>query len=129
MEGDGAGPMTSRVKPVEIAEMESPIQTLDAKAVDGRAVRAFWRKPKGDGPFPAIVFIHGGLTQFPEEALRRQLTVNPVVTRMLAAGYCVVQATFRTCEQDVQSRGPIEDVRAFLDHWMSAAGEVPPASK
>lgn len=114
MEGDGAGPMTSRVKPVEILETESPIQTLDAKTADGRAVRAFWRKPKGAGPFPAIVFIHGGLTQFPEEVLRRQLTVNPVITRMLAAGCAVVQATFRTYEQDVQSRGPIEDVRAVV---------------
>jgi acetyl esterase/lipase len=122
MEGDGAGPMTSRVKPVEISETESPIQTLDAKASDDRAVRAFWRKPKGDGPFPAIVFIHGGLTQFPEEVLRRQLTVNPVVTRMLAAGYGVVQATFRTYEQDVQSLGPIEDVRAVIHALAKVTG-------
>jgi acetyl esterase/lipase len=122
MEGDGAGPMTSRVKPVEIPETESPVQTLDAKAADGRAVRAFWRKPKGDGPFPAVVFIHGGLTQFPEEVLRRQLTVNPVVTRMLAGGYAVVQATFRTYEQDVQSRGPIEDVRAVVHALTKAPG-------
>ena len=123
MEGDGAGPVTSRVKPVEVLETESSIQTLDAKAADGRAVRAFWRKPKGDGPFPAIVFIHGGLTQFPEEVLRRQLTVNPVVTRMLAAGYAVVQATFRTYEQDVQSLGPIEDVRAVV-HALARVPEV-----
>jgi dipeptidyl aminopeptidase/acylaminoacyl peptidase len=122
MEGDGAGPMTSRAKPVEIPETESPIQTLDAKAADGRDVRAFWRKPKSDGPFPAVVFIHGGLTQFPEEVLRRQLTVNPVVTRMLAAGYAVVQATFRTYEQDVQSRGPIEDVRAVVHALAKAPG-------
>ncbi len=114
MEGDGAGPMTSRVKPVEIPETESPIQTLDAKAADGRAVRAFWRKPKREETFPAIVFIHGGLTQFPEDLLRRQLLVNPVITRMLAAGYAVAQATFRTYEQDVQSRGSIEDVRAMV---------------
>jgi acetyl esterase/lipase len=122
MEGDGAGPLTTRVKPVEIPETESPIQTLDAKTDDGRAMRAFWRKPKGDGPFPAVVFIHGGLTQFPEEVLRRQLTVNPVVTRMLAAGYAVVQATFRTYEQDVQSRGPIEDVRAVVHALAKAPG-------
>ena len=114
MEGDGAGRMTSRVRPVEIPETESPIQTLEAKAADGRTVRAFWRKPKSEGTFPAIVFIHGGLTQFPEDLLRRQLLVNPVITRMLAAGYAVAQATFRTYEQDVQSRGPIEDVRAVV---------------
>jgi enterochelin esterase-like enzyme len=114
MEGDGAGPMTTRVKPADIPEAGSPVQTLDAKAADGRDVRAFWRKPKGDGPFPAIVFIHGGLATMPEEAMRRQLLVNPVITRLLAAGYAVVQATFRTYEQDVQSRGPIEDVRGVV---------------
>lgn len=125
MEGDGAGPMTSRVKPIQIPETESPIQTLDAKAADDRAVRAFWRRPKGDGPFPAIVFIHGGLTQFPEDVLRRQLTVNPVVTRMLAAGYAVVQATFRTYEKDVQSRGPIEDVLAVVHALAKVPGVDP----
>jgi dipeptidyl aminopeptidase/acylaminoacyl peptidase len=114
MEGDGAGPMTTRVKPVEVPEADSPVRTLDTESADGRAVRAFMRQPKGDGPFPAIVFIHGGLTQFPEEGLRGQLKINPVITRLLDAGYAVVQATFRTYERDVQSRGPIEDVRAVV---------------
>jgi acetyl esterase/lipase len=115
MEGDGAGSTNSRVKPLEISEKDSPIQPLDAKASDGRAVRAFWRKPKGDGPFPAVVFIHGGLTQFPEEELRKQLKTNPVLTRLLDSGFAVVQSTFRTYERDVQSRGPIEDVRAVVE--------------
>jgi poly(3-hydroxybutyrate) depolymerase len=114
MEGDGAGPMTTRVKPVNVSESDSPIQALDTRAADGRAVRAFWRKPKGDGPFPAIVFIHGGLAQFPEDVLRGQLKINPVITRLLDAGYAVVQATFRTYDREVQSRGPIEDVRAVV---------------
>jgi len=114
MEGDGAGPMATRVKPVVVPETESPILRIDAETGDGRSVRAFWRKPAGDTPSPAVVLIHGGLTQFPDDVLKRQLTVNPVVTRLLAAGYAVVQATFRTYEQDVQSRGPIEDVRAVI---------------
>jgi acetyl esterase/lipase len=122
MQGDGAGPMASRIQPVEVPETESPIEALDAKSADGRAVQAFWRKPNGDGPFPAIVFVHGGLTQFPEEVLRRQLQVNPVITRLLAAGYAVVQATFRTYEQEVQSRGPIEDVRAVVHALAKAPG-------
>jgi dipeptidyl aminopeptidase/acylaminoacyl peptidase len=99
---------------VDIPDADSPIQTLDTKAADGRAVRAFWRKPKGDGPFPAIVFIDGGLAQFPEDVLRGQLKINPVITRLLAAGYAVVQATFRTYDRDAQSRGPIEDARAVV---------------
>ena len=122
MEGDGDGPMRTRVKPVAIPESDAPILTIDAKAADGRAVRAFWRRPKGDGPFPAMVFIHGGLSQFPEAAQRDPLRSNPVVTRMLAAGFAVVQATFRTYEQDVQSRGPIEDVRAVVHALARAPG-------
>jgi acetyl esterase/lipase len=60
------------------------------------------------------VFIHGGLKQFPDDSLRQHLTDNPVITRFLSKGYAVVMATFRTYEQDVQSRDPIEDVREIL---------------
>jgi hypothetical protein len=85
-------------------------------ADSGRATPAAARTVgmEGDGSVSAIVFIHGGLTEFPEAALRRHLTANPVITRFLAAGYAVVMATFRTYEKDVQSRGPIEDVRAVV---------------
>ncbi len=114
MEGDGAGPMRAKVEPIRISELVSPIGVIEAKASDGRAARAFWREPIGGRPFPAIVFVHGGLSEFPEEVLRDQLRSNPVITRMLDAGYAVIQATFRTYEHDVQSRGPIEDVRAVV---------------
>jgi len=122
MEGDGAAAvMHWRVAPVVISESDWPVRVIEAEAADGRPTRAWWRKPRGDGPHPAIVFIHGGLAEFPAAALRRHLTANPVITRFLAAGYAVVMATFRTYEQDVQSRGPIDDVRAvrrFLDQAM-----------
>jgi enterochelin esterase-like enzyme len=126
MEGDGAAPVFHwPVAPVKITETESPVQVIETTAVDGRASRAWWRKPKGDGPFPAILFIHGGLTEFPEASLRQHLTENPVITRLLAAGYAVVMATFRTYEQDVQSRGPIEDVRAVLRQTARLLGVDP----
>ena len=115
MEGDGATAVFHwPVPPVTIAESECPVRTIEAEAADGRPVRAWWRRPQGDASVPAIVFIHGGLTEFPEAALRRHLTANPVITRFLAAGHAVVMATFRTYEKDVQSRGPIEDVRAVV---------------
>jgi len=115
MEGDGAvAAIRWPVAPVVIPESECPVRVIEAEAADGRLVRSWWRKPRGDGPHPAIVFIHGGLTEFPEAALRRHLTANPVITRFLAAGYAVVMATFRTYEQDVQSDGPIDDVRAVV---------------
>jgi acetyl esterase/lipase len=126
MEGDGAAPVFHwPVAPVKIPESECPVQGLEATAADGRPTRAWWRKPKGDGPFPAIVFIHGGLSEFPEASLRQHLTDNPVITRFLAAGYAVVMATFRTYEQDVQSPGPIEDVRAVLRQTAKLPGVDP----
>lgn len=115
MEGDGASAVFHWPVPaVPISESECPVRTIEAEAADGRSVRAWWRRPQGDASVPAIVFIHGGLTEFPEAALRRHLTANPVITRFLAAGHAVVMATFRTYEKDVQSRGPIEDVRAVV---------------
>lgn len=80
MEGDGAGPMATRVKPVVVPETESPILRIDAETGDGRSVRA---------------------------------------------GYAVVQATFRTYDQDVQSRGPIDDVRAVIHALAKSPGIDP----
>ncbi len=115
MEGDGSTAVFHwPVPPVTVPESECPVRTIEAEAADGRPVRALWRRPQDDAPVPTIVFIHGGLTEFPEAALRRHLTDNPVITRFLAAGHAVVMATFRTYEQDVQSRGPVEDVRAVV---------------
>jgi len=115
MEGDGAAPVFHwPVKPIKISESECPVQSMDTTASDGRNLRAWWRKPAGEGSYPTIVFIHGGLRQFPDDSLRLHLTDNPVITRFLSKSYAVVIATFRTYEQDVQSREPIEDVRAIL---------------
>ena len=115
MEGDGAAPVFHwPVKPIKISESECPVQSMDTHASDGRNLRAWWRKPAGEGSYPGIVFIHGGLKQFPDDSLRQHLTDNPVITRFLSKGYAVVMATFRTYEQDVQSGGPTEDVRAIL---------------
>ena len=126
MEGDGAATVFHwPVPPVTIPESECPVRTIEAEAADGRPVRAWWRRPQGDASVPAIVFIHGGLTEFPEAALRRHLTANPVITRFLAAGHAVVMATFRTYEKDVQSRGPIEDVRAVVRATSRLPGVAP----
>jgi len=115
MEGDGAAPVFHwPVKPIKISESECPVQSMGTTTSDGRNLRAWWRKPVGEGSYPAIVFIHGGLKQFPDDSLRQHLTDNPVITRFLSKGYVVVMATFRTYERDVQSHGPIEDVRAIL---------------
>lgn len=126
MEGDGATPALHWPVPaVHVPETESPVQVIRTSAKDGRTVKAWWRKPKGDGPFPALLFIHGGLNEFPDASLRLHLTDNPVITRFLRSGYAVVMSTFRTYENDVQSRGPIEDVRAVLKSTAGLPGVDP----
>ena len=42
-----------------VSEADSPVQQVYVKSKDGAYVAAAIRKPKGDGPFPAIVFFHG----------------------------------------------------------------------
>jgi len=115
LEGDGAAPVFHwPVQAIKISESKCPVQSLETQSADGKMLRAWWRKPVGEGSFPTIVFIHGGLRQFPDKSLRQHLTDNPVITRFLSMGYSVVMTTFRTYEQDVQAREPIDDVRAIL---------------
>ena len=112
--GDGAGEM-SFIAPVKISEEQAPFGTLRPKTTDGKAAFAVYRRPAGHQSCPAIVFVHGGLRQQSEEQLDRQLRRNPVYTRLLASGYVTVAATFRTYEDDVQSRGPILDTLAVVE--------------
>ncbi len=112
--GDGAGEMVF-IAPIQIGDEAAPSGRIQAKTKDGMTAVATYRKPAGEGPYPAVVFIHGGLTELPEQNLTRQLRFNPVYTRMLAAGYVIVVGTFRTYDQDVQSQGPILDSLAVVE--------------
>lgn len=67
------------------------------------------RKPPGDGPFPAVLFLHGGLGQNPMANLRRNALRQPAQSRFLAWGYVTVAATRRAIRHDPQDRGVIED--------------------
>jgi dipeptidyl aminopeptidase/acylaminoacyl peptidase len=42
-----------------VSETESPVQRTYIKSKDGLYVAAAIRKPKGNGPFPAIIMFHG----------------------------------------------------------------------
>ncbi len=72
------------------------------------------RKPPGDGPFPAIVFMHGGLGRSPMAALRRNAVQQPAQARFLAWGYVAVTATRREIRRDPQDGGVIEDTLALV---------------
>lgn len=52
----------STVKPTPAPVLDSPgtLTTLSVTAEDGTKVRSWLRLPDGEGPFPMVVFVHGG---------------------------------------------------------------------
>ncbi len=110
--GDGIGEVFT-VPPVAVPD--EPVLPLEATAADGQLIVASYRKPPGPGPFPAVVILHGGLQT--QAAPKREwfLCHGPVHTRLLAAGYLVVQATFRDYSpQNLQLPGPTLDAEALF---------------
>jgi hypothetical protein len=73
-----------------VSERDCPLETIYPVAADGHHGLAVLRKPPGPGPFPAVVWFHGGLTTFPLARLQgrvRDLATGP---RFPAAGYVSV---------------------------------------
>jgi dipeptidyl-peptidase-4 len=81
-----------------VSEADSPVQQTWVKTKDGLYVAAAIRKPKGDGPFPAIVLFHGapggrGMEQL--AGWSRGATGGPVWERFLREGFVVAVADYR----------------------------------
>ena len=81
-----------------VSEQVSPVMQTWIKAKDGLYIAAAVRKPKGDGPFPAIVMFHGapggrGMDQL--VGWSRGDHGGPVWERFLQEGYVVVVADYR----------------------------------
>ena len=113
IEGDG-GNERQILGGEKVSSEMAPVQKLTATAVDGNETYAYYRIPGWQQSSPAIVFLHGGLMQYRQDQLRKTVRENPVVTRLLAQGYAVVAATFRTYKQDPLTRGVIDDSAAVL---------------
>lgn len=87
-----------------VSETDSPVQQIYIKTRDGLYVAAAIRKPKGDGPFPAIIIWHGapggrGMDQL--VGWSRGDTGGPVWERFLQEGYVVVVADYRGGDMNV----------------------------
>lgn len=104
---EGASQVTAPRIPEEVA----PIKEL---RVSDHAYAAV-RKPLGEGPFPAVIFLHGGLGHSSMEALRRSALQQPAASRFLAWGYVTVTATRRAIEHDPGDRGVVDDTLALIE--------------
>ncbi|MEO8026572.1 MAG: prolyl oligopeptidase family serine peptidase [Bryobacteraceae bacterium] len=102
-------------KPI-VSEEACPLETLTPVAPDGFKGFAVLRKPPGAGPFPAILWIHGGLTTLPRTALQDLARSGTNPSRFLAAGYVVIVPTYRSRDEDPQSKVSLEDCLAVVEH-------------
>ncbi len=81
-----------------VSEAVSPVQQIYIKSKDGLYIAAALRKPKGEGPFPAVIIFHGAPGGRGMEQLvgwSRGATGGPVWERFLQEGYVVVVADYR----------------------------------
>lgn len=93
----------------------APIHEIRTPTGDGQTAEASYRMPPGKGPFPAIVFQHGGLGYIGEKQRHYSLTQGAVQTRFLALGYISVEATRRNYADNPQAEGPILDYLAIVE--------------
>jgi dipeptidyl aminopeptidase/acylaminoacyl peptidase len=69
------------------------LQELNVSSTNGRAIYSCLRKPEGDGPFPAVIFIHGGLGNDPKYT--QAMLDWSVAKLLLDAGFVVFSTDYR----------------------------------
>jgi dipeptidyl aminopeptidase/acylaminoacyl peptidase len=109
-----------------VSEADSPVVQTYIKSKDGAYVAAAMRRPKGAGPFPAVIIFHGapggrGIEQI--TGWSRGETGGPVWERFLQEGYVVVVGDYRGGEWNSMnvpstnaSATAIDDGLALVDH-------------
>jgi dipeptidyl aminopeptidase/acylaminoacyl peptidase len=112
----GFPPAESKVTRPSIPESACSVRELSLKSPDGNEVFAIMRQPPGDGPFPVLVNIHGGLTPVAHSELRARSLTGPMPCRFLAAGYAIVIPTFRSRAVDPQTRDALVDCLTVVDY-------------
>lgn len=85
----------SHIPGIDIPLAKAPMKAVSLKSQDGVDLSFAYRMPEGDGPFPTIVFFHGGGGQSNLQGLKNNLLKGAVQTRFLQKGYLTVQSTRR----------------------------------
>jgi dipeptidyl aminopeptidase/acylaminoacyl peptidase len=109
-----------------VSQAASPVQQTYVKSKDGAYVAAAIRKPKGDGPFPAIIMFHGAPGGRGMEQLvgwSRGDHGGPAWERFLQEGFVVVVGDYRGGDwnaMNVPSTGAsataVDDGLAIVQH-------------
>jgi dipeptidyl aminopeptidase/acylaminoacyl peptidase len=110
----GATASDSLTRPV-ISEHVAPLVRFEPIGSDGHRGEGFLRKPPGGGPFPAVVFIHGGLNRQTTGQVSRY-TLRANASRFLEAGYVIAAITYRSRDLDPQSPDSLVDSLAAVEH-------------
>jgi dipeptidyl aminopeptidase/acylaminoacyl peptidase len=110
-----------------VSEAESPVQQTYVKAKDGVYIAAAIRKPKGDGPFPALIMFHGapggrGMEQLVGWA--RGDHGGPVWERFLQEGFVVIVADYRGGDMNRMNRPSSEGLVTAVDDGISIINHV-----
>jgi dipeptidyl aminopeptidase/acylaminoacyl peptidase len=100
----------------QISETACPVRVVSIPGKAGNTVTAVIRQPPGKGPFPAMVLLHGGLSPYPIDKLKDESLTRPNYTRFLAAGFVIAVPTFRSREENPQTRDALDDCLAVVDH-------------
>jgi dipeptidyl aminopeptidase/acylaminoacyl peptidase len=100
----------------QVAESACPMQVVSIPGKAGNQVPVVIRQPPGSGPFPAILLLHGGLSPYPVGRLKDESLTRPNYTRFLAAGFVIAVPTFRSREENPQTRDALDDCLAVVDY-------------
>jgi len=114
--GDDPIVQPSKVTYPQVSEEACPAKIVSIPGKAGNQVTAVVRQPPGSGPFPAILLLHGGLSPYPVEKLKEEALTRPNYTRFLAAGFVIAVPTFRSREENPQSRDALDDCLAVVDY-------------
>jgi len=110
-----------------VSEADSPVQQTYVRAKDGVYIAAAIRKPKGDGPFPAIIMFHGAPGGRGMEQLvgwSRGDAGGPVWERFLREGFVVAVADYRDGNWDLMTAPSTNGMATAIDDGVSVIDYV-----
>jgi dipeptidyl aminopeptidase/acylaminoacyl peptidase len=120
----------SHIAGVDISESISPIKEVKLKSPDGVDLSFAYRKPRGKGPFPTILFFHGGRGQSKLSGLKNNLLTKPIQTRFLQQGFIKIASTRRPYWKSKDNRptgfyDAVSDAASVVEKAKSIPGVAP----